>query len=372
VSAPHQNLVMCPGCERPNPPNRRTCWGCGTALPLGTAPPIFAPPPSGPPSGSAAGRPAVARSPAPSVPPGSGAWPSLPPPTGSSATPAAPRVAPVNSTGSPWGPNAPPLPAADRPFEYNPEPARLGRGRKVGIAVGAVVVVIVVVVIAAIALHASSSPTAAAVVFGQPMSEAAALGPAESTQATRTGGPWTTFGLEGWGISTSVSGGAGAIASCTTLWQNSTPLTIEATPAGASAGELAFWVLLATNAAGDVLLTSVSEANGTVLASNAAEYGGTCFDGSSTDPAIPSGLVPSTTVAATADDSGGSTFLAKNPGASQLFTVLENLWVILYTSCSLVDASGTGSLFLAEYNATTGVAIGSPTTTDGANCATSA
>lgn len=224
-------------------------------------------------------------------------------------------------------------------------------------------IVIVVIVLLSLTLHPGpSSSKSAAVVYGEPISAPQATGPAEAAQATQKGGPWTPSALEGWGAPVSQSGTSGSVTNCTTVWSNSSTVVVDATPADASPGELGFWVLYSLNAGGDLLLTDVFEANGTVHASNGLEVTGSCASTYSTALGLPADLANSTTVAATANAAGGATFLTDHPGAWQLFTAIGDLWTVLYTSCSLYAPSGTGAIFTGFFNGTTGASTLTPVT----------
>lgn len=234
----------------------------------------------------------------------------------------------------------------------------------------AVVVAAIVVVAVLVPAHLSPSVAPSQGVTGTPMLYSQMTGPAATAQASRPGGPWTPEAALGLGLGQGFSGTGGLVDGCTELWENSSTITIPATPSNATAGKLSAWLLASVNGSGDVLLTIVTEVSGPIAASNGVVLQGSCTSAYTKLGAIPSSVVDSSVVATDAESLGGSLFLSTHSGVTTLVGVLGTYWEVEYTTCSLLDPSGTGALFGALFYATNGTLVPGGTETTTESCST--
>jgi hypothetical protein len=223
-----------------------------------------------------------------------------------------------------------------------------------------VVAVVVVLALLAHGIHLGSpGGGTAAVQYGEPLNYSQIVGPAQSEQAGASGGPWTPDSVLGVQLEQSASGAGGLITGCTTLWENGSVEVAPATPAGATAGAVALWMVASVNSTGAVLLTFVNDLAGTVVASNLIVVEGSCTSTFTEFGAIPSPIVDSSVVATAAAGLGGSSFDSDYAGATQVFEVLGPFWAVLYTTCSFYAQGGNGEEFAATFYATNGTFLAS-------------
>lgn len=219
------------------------------------------------------------------------------------------------------------------------------------------IVVVAIVVIAILALRVHPATTSASV-SGTPLFFGQILGPASAAQATRTGGPWVPYGIVGIGVDQSYTGAGGLISGCTIPWENTSNVVVPSTSSTASAGAVSAWFVASVNASKYVLLSDVTDLGGTIAASNLAVLQGSCTSTFTPSGAIPSGVANSSGVAVAANGLGGSAFLSENPGATTLISILGPFYVLEYTTCNpFSPTTGSGSEFVAVFNATSGTLI---------------
>jgi len=208
--------------------------------------------------------------------------------------------------------------------------------------------------------------TSAATTFGDPLRSSQAITAATSAQASAQDGPWTLDSMVGVGVSQSSSSGSTAQElgeqGCSTVWATSTSSVVPATPSSAPAGLVSWWVVASNDTAGDLLLTLVTNVSGTVQAANIVILSGSCTTTFTGAGEMPTSVIDSSTAVATANAAGGSTFLADNAGAAEDLTILGPYWVIIYTTCSFYEPTGTGSEFAIALYATNGTVYRSATT----------
>lgn len=351
--------VICPACQRPNPARRATCWGCGAslagALPFAGA---VAPPPASP--RYVAYRPAASGAAAPLGTSPPTAWPSAP----SGYPPPSYPPPPPTYAGPPSGGWAlPPAPGlgASAPQYGPPPPEPPSRSRTIGIVVALILAVILIGAVVGYALRPSgaSPSTATTTVYGTPFPYSQFTGPVATADTGAPGGPWVPLLVEGWGLHQSIGGTSApyGTGSCATLWTASGSHLLPATPAGSSAGELAAWVEIATNASGDYLLSIASETDGAVEAYPISELPSGCVtDASELGTGITSAtILDSPEVAAAADVAGGSTWLSEYPNpATDDLVLFNDTWGVLYSTCPFNAESGDGQAFVAAMWATNG------------------
>lgn len=283
-------------------------------------------------------------------------------------------------------PEAPPLPegvvpgtgapstlAPAPPVPPPPSPNR----KRIWVAAGAVVVA-VVVVLALLFLsglfnsHGSTSSTPA----GTPVPFSEAVPVAITGGEGFSGGPWTIVAAEGIGLKNGVSGPSPASFTsnaCTFSTPSGAPASyaVLATPANATAGDVAAWIFFGKNASlNTVLLIEVS--NGVaipmILMSGCASE--VSLFASATAISA-SSVVDSTDVASELDANGGSTFLSNGTVESQLFILIggssstggQPVWEVSYSTCALTASSGTGSTLAGYYYATSGTPLMAPSET---------
>jgi len=399
-------MGLCPSCGRANRPDRVNCVYCGAQLrraarsspPSSRAAPLepawlSSPRPaarSPPPAPSVV--PEISRPPRVASAPSTSPPPAAPPPpaTAPAARPAwdyagapGPRAAPLPpppppnatpATGPPWdyggpqgqGVGPPPPLAPPSGYSYAPPPEPPPR-RKRGVLLAVVAVVVVVVVIAAAwATLARSSSHWTPAITGKPMLYSQAITPAHATQATEAGSPWTVYAVFGLGMSQSASGGGGLINGCSTVWENSSTFTLPATPSNATGGQVAGWIVLSGDAAGNMLMTFVNDLSGTIVASNAIVFSGSCTSTFKEFGAATTSPVDSSTVVASAGSHGGSNFLSGHSGATTILALLGPYWEVEYTTCSFLYPSGSGTQYVGIFYAGNGTLFDNVGVTSGA------
>ncbi len=240
------------------------------------------------------------------------------------------------------------------------------------------IIVASVVLIGVLALAGVFSPSSGTGpgVVGTPLYYAQAEPLGSSGVANQTGGPWTVVAAEGVGLSASASGsnvagtlGSGCSASPAPGAPSST--TIPATPSNSNSGAVAAWLFLAAGPSGQLLFYVVTVASDyplmIVTGSCTSEFSSlVTISGISVVNA--SGLVASVNAA------GGTTFLSENPNSLVALVLFgagldgssDPYWAIEYNSCG-TSTSGTGTLFIEGFDASTGTALSSPTT-ESTNC----
>jgi hypothetical protein len=138
-----------------------------------------------------------------------------------------------------------------------------------------------------------------------------------------------------------------------------TSVTVVSTPAGSSPGTAGFWIVGFSNTSGGALGVIVADGTPTALFS----VGPTACP-KLTDNLLPfpNGAADSSSIVATVNGAGGSTFLAAHGNASQIyfgvggfgFLVPEPVWEVVYNSCPLaLVANSTGDEFNATVEGTT-------------------
>jgi hypothetical protein len=293
-----------------------------------------------------------------------GAAPASPEPM---QAPAGPSAAPGQPTAPTPGPMPAPLP---------PPPKK-----KTWLIAVVAVVVVVVVVVGALAASGILNPKSSSGpnIIGPAISYSSSAPSGTSTVGNTSGGPWTWIGAEGWNISTSESNPSynslGNGAGCTWSAVAGAPSTIvfAATPSNATPGTAATWVYVAVNGAGNVLF--VIDALGTTYAAVEGSTGcGASFSGTANLSGIH--VVDSTKVAASADSNGGSAWLCAHSGATEAFILVGVAedgttvagWDVEYTTCSFGSASGSGDVYSALFDASSGALLETPQTATGEPC----
>ena len=394
---------------------RTVCWGCHASLgplPRPTPPPASAPSTApAPPLASttvyrrpanvpgsypsrdaltaALARPAAPPSPAAAVPvsyaavapspPASPAPPTLtyplpspPPPAapasvGSSPYPAptAPGVSPP-SGGTPFGGPATPPPDWGA---YALPPKRKSRAKTIVVVVVIVVLVIVLAAVAsALVFRPSTTGTSnGPAPQGTPLDETAVARAGEARENTTSGGPWTLTAVYGLGLPGGYNGSAGFIQGCSTVWENSSNLVLPKTPASAASGEVAGWLMFASGPSSELLITDVYQTGAAIVTSNTAIFKGSCTTVFTTLGDVPSPVVDSTTVVASANAMGGTSFLSTHAVQSVQLLLLGAYWTIEYSTCPYFATGGTGTNFTALFDATDGDSL-QPASTTTATC----
>ena len=253
----------------------------------------------------------------------------------------------------------------------------MSRGRRgwLVVAVAAVVVAVVIATLFASGIlpgnHSSSGgPTYAT------FSQAEAL--ASAGAGSESGGAW--FAVFGAGVAspTAVLEPATnltsllALANCSIEWPDGQPanLAIPSTPATAATGAAAFWVFGFKNVSNDLLVELVSAGVASPLF---RASGTTCAGGIAFLAPFPAGVLDSPAIVATADQAGGSEFLAAHPNATRVWGAYGGIqlgvlgstspvWSVDYTTCSIPPVSGeVGAVFNATLGGTSGAIINSST-----------
>jgi hypothetical protein len=239
----------------------------------------------------------------------------------------------------------------------------------------AAVVVIVIVVVAVLSLAGVLSPSGGSSpgLTGAPVSydQVAPIG-ARGVQ-NESGGPWTVVGAVGLGLTTSVTGSIAASAvvnGCTATPAPGSPSggTLPATPTGSTPGAVALWMFVGADpATGEVLLVAADQTTSVPLFLLNGSCTGQFLELNSIAGVQ---VVNSTQIGVSANSAGGTTFLSQNADAIPTFVLVgsggahgldDPTWVADYTTCQ-PGATGSGTAFIALYNANTGSPIGSPTT----------
>ena len=140
-----------------------------------------------------------------------------------------------------------------------------------------------------------------------------------------------------------------------------------ATPTGSTAGSVALWMFIGANSTGANLFVAVT-ANASVPL---FLYTGACTSEFSDLGSIAgASVVNSPYVASSTNSAGGGAFLNSHPGALQSFILFGPgiphapdvpIWGAEYNTCGFATA-GTGTLFIALYDATSGSPYGTPMT----------
>jgi hypothetical protein len=278
------------------------------------------------------------------------------------------------------------------PLESWTPPPAPGSGRYVAPAV--IVGIAVVAVVLGLALSgvlpffgAHGSPTPATLSYGQ------ASQVAESTAYGYGGGSWTPVAAAGSAVGTpseipgtsfaELSANISKVAGCVVTWYGSVirdGLPVPATPVSAGTGDANFWIFTLTSPNGTILVVSIADGQGTILA---AITGFVCAIASGDLHGIPAASVSSATAVAIANDHGGSAFLTTYPKATRSWSLVGtvtyngttrgNYWGVVYSTCPMVAPFPTSPqpVFDAALNATTGAVIvahaGNTTCTAGFN-----
>lgn len=241
-----------------------------------------------------------------------------------------------------------------------------------------VVVVAVAVVLAVLFFAGVFSPSkSSSVPDGTPSAFSTAVAVAATEGQSAIGGPWTIVAGDGIGISNGLTqpnwefvGSSGC--TFTPIPGGSSQVTILGTPSSASPGQVATWIFFERNASQQaILLAAVNngQAEPLILVSGCSTVGTFASLGALSATAD----VDSTTVAASFDTSGGSSFLTSHPGATQQFIIVggtsgnPGAWEVTYSTCTLPATGGTGSWLSGYYYANTGNVLTSPTSGSG-NC----
>ena len=147
-------------------------------------------------------------------------------------------------------------------------------------------------------------------------------------------------------------------------------LTVPGTPASAGVGRAGFWVIGFRDSGAELLLSTVSEGNATVILT--AE-GTSCSSDISHLAGIPGDVVDSPVAVANASAAGGAAFLASHANVSQSWVLVGDLqlgiiesapsWTVLDTTCTVPSsASETGAAFNVTLSGLTGIVSRAPTT----------
>jgi len=282
---------------------------------------------------------------------------------------------PAQSTVVPPGPVAevaPMAPSAPRPLSPPPR-------RKLWLPVAAVVVAVGVVLAILFIAGGFNASSGGAARVGTPMAFSRAVPLAVDYGRGASGGPWTVVAAEGIGIAAGITqpntkflGSGGCTFSPVPGGTES--VSLLGTPSNATPGEVATWFFFATNASLEVvLLILVSDGTTTplVFVTGCSEV--STFTGLSSVSG--SSVVDSTTVAASFDqNAGGASFLANHTSATQVFGLIgpsatpsgsSAAWSIMYTSCGLTTAGGSGSWLQAGYDAGSGSLLVGPSAGSG-------
>lgn len=200
----------------------------------------------------------------------------------------------------------------------------------------------------------------------------AAEASAMTASSSYQGGGWSAVVGEALAIPASYSFSGQRLtnlsSNCTISWIGSEPasVTIPATSSSASAGASNAWVIFLSQKAGSAYLLVIVLNGAPTLLYTAS--GGACTFYSELSL---SGLIDSPQAVNAANGAGGSAFLSSHTGVSKVFFVIGSsklisggfggLWEIVYSTCTINQASGTGFEFNATLNGTTGAVIHSGT-----------
>lgn len=199
-----------------------------------------------------------------------------------------------------------------------------------------------------------------------------AEGIAAAAAAGYGGGGWTpalgAAGATSTAVTVGISNFTSFTSSCnTTTWIGVMPssVTIPATPASASSGASAFWlVVFGQSSSGKVLVSYVSGENATLLYTAS---GGDC---TYITYVSTSGSIDSPAAVNDANAAGGSAFLSSHTVLERSFVLSGSYvplyygaWLIEYSTCSPTQSSGTGTSWNATVNPMTGQVSGVETQT---------
>jgi hypothetical protein len=287
---------------------------------------------------------------------------------------------------------APPPPPGAPPATGSPSPSRAKP------AVSLLLVVVIVIVVAAVVLaglyfggigpfaaaksNSHSGPSGGSGTFSQAATTAASS--ASSTQ----GGPWTLIGGVGVLISTAVAVNTTALNATASgggcqakvLSGASSITSIPSSTSAPSSGLANAWVIWYANASNGVLEVAVFSGTATPIITLGL-YGG-CSTGV-TELSLPSDYIDSPAAAATAANSGGTTFQGKYSAVDVEYILAPSVttslgggiaitasWDISYTTCALGADNGKtldgepAAQFTASINATSGTLIRSENSTE--------
>lgn len=239
------------------------------------------------------------------------------------------------------------------------------------------VVVIVVVILAVIGgvvgvvllrslPHSGTSAFGPAPV-GTALDEAAAARAGDARENSTSGGPWSATAIYGLGLSGGYNGSSGFVPGCSTVWENGSNLLVPVTPTSAAAGFVSGWLFFAKNPSSELLITAVYQTGTAITASNVIILQGSCITAFTALGPVPSSIVDSTTVVASTNSMGGSTFLSSHTVQAVSLIVLGDYWSVEYTTCSFFAPSGSGENYTAIFDATTGATL-APGSTVSALC----
>lgn len=260
-----------------------------------------------------------------------------------------------------------PPPTAPTTDSYGFAPRRRSRAKTIVVIALVVVLVIVVAGVADVVLFrpAVTGTTNGPAPVGTAFDEVTAARAGEARENSTAGGPWTPTAIFGLGLTTGYNGTPGFISGCSTVWENSSNLLLPSTATSASSGEVAGWLIFASDPSGELLATSVAQVGPTVVASDAAIFKGSCTETFTTLGSIPTGVEDSPTVVAATNAMGGTAFLSTHAVVSVELLLLGAYWSVEYSTCSFFATSGTGTNFTALFDATTGASLGPATTING-------
>jgi hypothetical protein len=362
MSPADARYVACRSCGRTSLAQRMTCPYCGSSLRVQGRPP--APPrtisraaaPSPPPAADTSAPGQTSGGPRYDLPAPLSATPHEEPAPSASLGPlqdiSGARESPYFTDGS----GVPP-PQSDLPAH------RTGRRRVLAGVLGAIAAIAVAVVIVLAIVVFPHVASGNSVTYGTPIPFSEAIGPGRSAQGSALGAPWTVVAVVGIGSgeSTGVQSAVGSqVPNCTTLWANASAEVAPATPSNASAGDVSLWVIASENLSGDVLITLVTASPSEITTYNGIIVTGRCtstFDGGG---AIPSSVVDTPAVVASANIAGGSKFLADYPVATVDLTLLSPYWVVEYSTCPAYATTGTGTEWVDIEYASNGTEVVKP------------
>jgi hypothetical protein len=233
--------------------------------------------------------------------------------------------------------------------------------------VAAVVVVALLLATGVISLHQASSP--ATVTFGPPFTDAQAISPGISAQTSAKDGPWSPTAIVGIvanvDSTSSASTKSVGATGCSTVWSASKSTVAPATPSDAGPGQASWWMLASSDASGDVLLTLVTNVDGSIQGGNIVILSGSCTSTFTKSGGLSSSAVSSSAAIDSANAAGGSTFLTGHPGSTEEMFLIGSYWDILYTTCAVNASGGSGTVFsvvVYAQNATVAENLGTSST----------
>ncbi len=242
-----------------------------------------------------------------------------------------------------------------------------------------IVIAVAIGVVLAVLFFAGvfNSSGSGAVPNGTPSAFSSAVAVAATEGQSAPGGPWTIVAGDGIGIPNGITqpnwefvGSSGC--TFTPVPSGSSQVTILGTPSSATPGQVATWIFFERNATQQaILLAAVSngQAEPLILVSGCS----TVSDFASMDAVSATADADSTSVAATFDTLGGSTFSTSHPGATQEFIIIggtattPGAWEVTYSTCSLTTTGGAGSWLSGYFYASNGNVLTGPTSGSG-NC----